>query len=46
MRKLYFTKEQKKEARKKWNKQYYEKRKKLIEIAKRTIAEQKKKEKS
>ena len=45
MRKLYFTKEEKKEARKRWNKEYYERRKKLIEIAKRTIAEQQKREK-
>jgi len=44
MKKLYFTKEEKKEARKKWNRTAYEKRKKLIQIARRAILEQQKKE--
>lgn len=44
MKKLYFTKQEKKEARKRWNKKAYLKKKRLIEIAKRAIAEQEKKE--
>tara|TARA_R110000787_G_C13213829_1_gene425452 strand:- start:432 stop:578 length:147 start_codon:yes stop_codon:yes gene_type:complete len=44
MKKLYFTKEEKKKARKKWNKAYYERRKILIETAKRIIADQEKKQ--
>ena len=44
MRKKHFTKEEKKQARKKWNKAYYERRKILIETAKRIIAEQEKKQ--
>jgi hypothetical protein len=41
MKKKYFTEEEKKLARKKWNKDYYEKRKKLMEFAKRTMELQK-----
>ena len=44
MKKLYFTKEEKKEARKKWNRTAYLKKKKLLEIAKRIILEQDKKQ--
>jgi len=40
MKQLYFTKKEKKEARKRWNKAYYEKNKLLIQMAKRQLLEQ------
>jgi len=44
MKQLYFTKEEKKAARKRWNKAYYEKNKLLIQMAKRQLLEQQKQE--
>lgn len=46
MKKLYFTKEEKKEARKRWNKEYYERRKKIIEIGLKAIDQEKKRKES
>ena len=45
MKKKYHTLEEKREARKRWNKAYYEKNKLLIQLAKRHISEQQKQQK-
>ena len=45
MKQKYFTKEEKKKARARWNKKYYEQNKLLIQMAKRQLLEKQKQEK-
>ena len=42
MKQKYFSVQEKKEARKRWNKKYYERNKLLIQMAKRQLEEQQK----
>lgn len=45
MKQKYFSVQEKKQARARWNKKYYEQNKLLIQMAKRQISEQQKQQK-